>query len=35
MIIFPDLSTPDLTAKPDLQALLFGPIKELSAIQNH
>ena len=32
MLIFPDLTTPDLTAKPDLQALFFCPIEKLSPI---
>ena len=32
MLIFPDLTTPDLTAKPDLQALFFGPIENLHLI---
>ena len=35
MLIFPDFTTSDLTAKPDLQALTFGPIEKLSPIQRH
>ena len=27
MTIFPDLKTPDLIAKPNLQALIFGSIE--------
>ena len=30
--IFPDLTTSDLAAKPDLQALFFGPIEKLLLI---
>ena len=29
MLIFSDLTTPDLTAKPDLQALFLGPMENL------
>ena len=32
MLIFPDLTTPDFTAKPDLQALFLDPIERLSSI---
>ena len=28
MFISPDLTTPDLTAKPDLQALFIGPTEK-------
>ena len=28
MFIFPDLTTPDLTAKPDLQALFLSPVEK-------
>ena len=34
MLIFSDLTTPDLTAEPDLQALFFGPIKKSSPIKH-
>jgi len=32
MLIFSDLTTPDLTAKPDLQALFLGPMENLHLI---
>jgi hypothetical protein len=32
MLILPDLMTPDLTAKPDLQALFLGPMENLDLI---
>ena len=32
MLIFPDLTTPDLTVKPDLQVLFLGPIENLDLI---
>ena len=30
MLFFPDLTTPDLKAKPDLQALFLSPMENLS-----
>ena len=32
MLIFPDLTTPDLAAKPDLQALFVSPIENFHHI---
>ena len=32
MLIFPDLKTPDLTAKPDLQVPFFDPMEKLLLI---
>ena len=32
MLIFPDLTTPGLTAKPDLKAPFFGPFEKISLI---
>ena len=32
MLIFSDLTTPDLTAKPDLQVLFFGPVETFHLI---
>ena len=32
MLIFPDITTPDLTAKPDLQVLFFGPVETFHLI---
>ena len=32
MLNFSDLTTPDLTAEPDVQALFLGPIENLNLI---
>ena len=35
MLIFPDLTTPGLTVKADLQALFFCPIEKLPLIERY